>query len=72
MTDTQKLKRLYMLLRWYDSYVKSIDYETPDDDLRLALELEKEMHAIQAEALRVKKKKNKCTSQAKTSRTKRK
>jgi len=75
MTITQKLKRNYMLLRWYDRYVADIASrkdEVPEEDLKLALELEKETHVLQAEALRVKKKKTKCTSRAKTSRTKRK
>jgi hypothetical protein len=72
MTGTQKLKRIYMLLRWYDSYAADIiarKDEVPEEDLKLALTLEKEMHELQAEALRVKKK-NKTTSQTKILKTK--
>jgi hypothetical protein len=49
MTCTQKLKRLYMILRWYDSYVGHRDKteEMPEEDMKLALELEKEMHELQ-------------------------
>jgi hypothetical protein len=72
MTIAQKLKRIYMLLRWYDRYAEySFERkdEVPEEDLRLALELEKEMHALQAEALRAKKKKSR-TVQAKRPKTK--
>jgi len=73
MTVIQKLKGTYMLLRWYDSYVADIiarKDEVPEEDLRLALKLEKEMHELQAEALKMKKKTKKCVSQTKTVKTK--
>jgi hypothetical protein len=50
MTDTQKLKRLYMLLRWYDRCVelgKIKKEEIAEEDLRLAYSLELEMHELQ-------------------------
>lgn len=76
MTDTQGLKRIYMLLRWYDSYAESLaaqNIEVPEEDMRLMLELEKESRELQARALRAKKNKSKkCISRAKTSQTKHK
>lgn len=73
MTVVQKLKCIYMLLRWYDRYVADIiarKDEVPEEDLKLALKLEKEMHELQAEALKMKKKNKKCASCTKTAKTK--
>ena len=64
MTCTQKLKRLYMILRWYDSYaIHSLDKtdEIPEEDMKLALELEKEMHELQRLANAAKKPRKKKT-----------
>lgn len=50
MTDTQKLKRLYMLLRWYDGCVELSALkkeEIAEEDVRLAQTLELEMHELQ-------------------------
>jgi hypothetical protein len=53
MTDSQKLKRLYIILRWYDSHVRNYlenDDEILEEDVRLMRELEKEMLEIQKRA----------------------
>jgi hypothetical protein len=50
MTAAQRLKRLYITLRWYDSHIAhsccKLD-EIPEEDMKLALELENEMHELQ-------------------------
>lgn len=57
MTDAQKLKRLYILLRWYDGFAAARSEELLDDDIRLMLELEKEMIELQKKANEPKKSK---------------
>jgi hypothetical protein len=46
MTDAQQLKRLYILLRWYDC-VAARSPKIPEQDFKLAMELEREMHKLQ-------------------------
>jgi hypothetical protein len=64
MTCTQKLKRLYIILRWYDSYaagsIASSD-EIPEEDKKLALELERDMLELQRLANAAKKPRKKKT-----------
>jgi hypothetical protein len=53
MTDTQKLRRLYIILRWYDSHVRNHlenDDEILEEDTKLMHELEKEMLELQKKA----------------------
>lgn len=69
MTTPQKMKRLYILLKWYDYFRAVQSEEVPEEDFKLALQLQHEMHALQAEALRAKKKKIH-TVQAKRPKTK--
>lgn len=57
MTTPQKMKRLYMLLKWYDYFAASCKDEVPEEDFKLALQLQCEMAELQAEAFKKKKKK---------------
>lgn len=68
MTYAQKLKKMFMLLRWYDSYVKDFKSadEVPEEDVRLALEIERDMHEVQTKLNAVKKEKKKCKKKVKT------
>jgi hypothetical protein len=59
MTDVQKLKRLYILLRWYSWYFAEKPEELLDEDTRLMLELEKEVLEIQKRLNTAKKPKKK-------------
>ena len=62
MTVVQQMRRTYMLLRWYDSHVifcTSKGYEVPEEDFKLAMQLQSEMATLQAEALKNKKRKKK-------------
>jgi hypothetical protein len=59
MTDVQKLKRLYIILRWYNRYFAERPEELLDEDTRLMLELEKEMYEIQKRLTAAKKPKKK-------------
>jgi hypothetical protein len=62
MTDAQKLKRLYIILRWYDTHAVHVlnkMEEIPEEDLKLMHELEREMLDIQRRANAVKKPKKK-------------
>jgi hypothetical protein len=68
MTIAHQLKRIYMVLRWYDSHVaySSIGkHSVTDEDFKLVMQLQKEYSELQAEALRVKKEK-KARKQQKT------
>jgi hypothetical protein len=56
MTDVQRLKRLYIILRWYDCVVAH-STKIPEQDFKLAMELEKEMHEIQKQIASKRKKK---------------
>lgn len=57
-----------MLLRWYDSYAKEFNGsdEIPEEDVRLALEIERDMHELQRNLNAAKKKKIKCKKKGKT------
>jgi hypothetical protein len=63
MTAAEKMKRLYIILRWYDRSVQWLkqqaDQEVPDTDTKLMIELEAEMRELQrnSSANKVKKKK---------------
>ena len=58
MTDVQKLKRLYIILRWYDCVASNSTNKITDQDFKLAMELEKEMHEIQRQIASKRKKKS--------------
>jgi len=57
MTTPQKMKRIYMFLKWYDYFVSSHSEEVPEEDFKLALQLQHEMDELQAESFKKKKKK---------------
>jgi hypothetical protein len=50
-TTAEKMRRIYIILRWYDRYVDWVNQtpnqEIPDDDVRLALQLGQEMIELQ-------------------------
>lgn len=62
MTAAEKMRRLYIILRWYDRSVQWLkqqdDQEVPDTDTKLMIELEAEMRELQrnSSANKVKKK----------------
>ena len=56
MTDTEKLKRLYILLRWYDSFKKEA-VNVPAEHLKLMFELEREMQDLQKKLTAAKRRK---------------
>jgi hypothetical protein len=62
MTSTEKMRRLYIILRWYDRSVQWLKQqagqEVPETDTKLMIELEAEMRELQrnSSANRVKKK----------------
>lgn len=58
MTPAQKLRKLYMILRWYDCVVAASDNKVPEADFKLAMELEREMLEIQRSIVAKKKKKS--------------
>jgi hypothetical protein len=57
---TEQMRRIYIILRWYDRYVDS-QQEVPEEDQRLARELELEMLELQHKSFEkeVKKKRKK-------------
>lgn len=63
MTSAEKMRRLYIILRWYDRSVQWLkqqaDQEVPEADTKLMIELEAEMRELQRNsgANKVKKKK---------------
>jgi hypothetical protein len=63
MTSAEKMRRLYIILRWYDRSVQWLkqqaDQEVPETDTKLMIELEAEMRELQRNsgANKVKKKK---------------
>jgi hypothetical protein len=60
MTSAQQMRRIYMILRWYDSHVAYSSphtHEVTDDDFKLVMQLQKEYSDLQAEALKAKSKK---------------
>ena len=62
MTSAEKMRRVYILLRWYDRSWRGLtEDEIPEDDVKLMLVLEEEMRALQKKSNEevAKKKKNK-------------
>lgn len=57
MTTPQKMKRLYILLKWYDYFRAVQSEEVPEEDFKLALQLQHEMAELQAESFKKKRKK---------------
>jgi len=70
VTNPEKMKRLYILLKWYDYFAASPKMDVPEEDFKLALQLQYEMDELQAEAFKKKKNKKVCTTQVKASQTK--
>jgi hypothetical protein len=60
-TTSEKMRRIYIILRWYDRYVDAQENETPEEDTKLAMELELEMLELQRKSFEkeVKKKRKK-------------
>jgi len=59
MLLSEKMKRLYMILRWYDGnalWLKSTNQEVSDMDIKLMLELEQDMLEVQKKTTAVRKK----------------
>lgn len=60
MSLPEKMKRIYMLLRWYDGnalWLHSSGQEIPDVDVKLMLELEQDMAELQKKTTVSKKRK---------------
>ena len=57
---TEQMRRIYIILRWYDRYV-DVQQEVPEEDQKLARELEAEMLELQRKSFEkeVKKKRKK-------------
>lgn len=60
-TTSEKMRRIYIILRWYDRYVDVQENKTPEEDTKLARELEVEMLELQRKSFEkeVKKKRKK-------------
>ena len=60
-TTSEKMRRIYIILRWYDRYVDAQENKTPEEDTKLAMELELEMFELQRKSFEkeVKKKRKK-------------
>jgi hypothetical protein len=62
-TNAEKMRKIYIILRWYDRYVDWVhqtpNQEVPEDDQRLALQLEQEMLELQRLSLSKAKKRRK-------------
>ena len=62
-TTAEKMRRIYIILRWYDRYVDWVNQkpnqEIPEDDQKLALQLEQEMLELQRLSLSKAKKRRK-------------
>ena len=60
-STAEKMRRIYIILRWYDRYndwlAENGNQELSDDDKKLAIQLEEEMLELQKRALRKEKKK---------------
>jgi len=73
MTIAEKMRRVYILLRWYDRskrwLAEHTDQEMPAEDIKLLLELELEMRELQKksnEENAKKKKRKKCAKKVDT------